>query len=159
VLERAATTKEIKTPGSSQTVTRFEIDVAAMKTQSYKFDAKGDIVAAPNGERILRAGSIAGMNASRLASGATGAGKADANGGLNAGGANPNTAGAQSSQEGYVREIKIAGETHSVSRLVIDQPPARVKSLSQQCSKPFKNVWWTNLQRPVSSRFLPSSKP
>ncbi len=122
VLERAATTKEIEIPGSSQTVTRFEIDVAAMKTQGYKFDDKGDIVAAPNGDRILRAGSIAGMNASRLAAGATGAGKAGANGGLNAGGANANTAGAQSGQEGYVREIKIAGETRSVSRLVIDQP-------------------------------------
>jgi hypothetical protein len=122
VLDKPASSKEIDILGSSQTVTRFEIDVAAMKTQGYRFDDKGDIVAAPNGERILRAGSIAGMNASRLAAGAAGAGKAGANGGLNAGGANANTAGAQSGQEGYVREIKIAGESRSVSRQVIDQP-------------------------------------
>jgi Putative peptidoglycan binding domain len=122
VLDKPASTKEVDIPGTSQTVTRFEIDAAAMKAQGYRFDDKGDIVAAPNGDRILRAGSIAGMNASRLAAGAIGAGKAGANGGLNAGGANANTAGAQSGQEGYVREIKIAGETRAVSRQVVDQP-------------------------------------
>jgi hypothetical protein len=115
VLDKPATARQVEVPGSSQTVTRYEIDVAAMKTQGYRFDDKGDIVSAPNGDRILRAGSIAGMNATRLGGTAAGAGR-------NSGGANANTAGAQSGQEGYVREVSIPAESRAVTRQIIDQP-------------------------------------
>jgi hypothetical protein len=119
VIDKPAGTKEIDIPATTQTVTRYDIDVALMKTQGYQFNSNGDIVAAPNGDRILRAGSIAGMNATRLAAGAIGVSKSGAK---NAGGANAETAGAQSGQEGYVREIKVPGESRTVSRQVIDQP-------------------------------------
>jgi hypothetical protein len=81
-------------------VTHQVIDVEKLQSMGYKFDANGDIVATPGGERVLRAASIAGMA------------KAD------------KSAGAQSGTEGYVREIKTPAQYQTISRQVVDQPAA-----------------------------------
>jgi Putative peptidoglycan binding domain len=109
VVDRAASSREIDIPATYQTVTRQEIDIDKLRALGYKVDDKGDISAMPNGDRVLRAGSIQGMTAKRVAPG-----------GL----ANAKTAGAQSGEEGYVREIKIAAEYKVVTHQVIDQPAA-----------------------------------
>ena len=98
VMDQEAGTTEQEIPAAYQTITRQEIDLDKLKTQGYKFDAAGDIVAAPNGDRVLRAAVVAG---------AAGAAK---------------TAGAGSGAEGYVREIKIPAEYKTISRQVVDQP-------------------------------------
>ena len=98
VMDQEAGTTEQEIPAAYQTITRQEIDLDKLKAQGYKFDAAGDIVAAPNGDRVLRAAVVAG---------AAGAAK---------------TAGAGSGAEGYVREIKIPAEYKTISRQVVDQP-------------------------------------
>ena len=96
VLDQAASTSQQDIPATYQTVTRQVIDIEKLKAQGYKFDDKGDIVATPSGERVLRAGAVSGGSAK--------------------------TAGAESGTEGYVREIKIPAEYKSISRQVVDQP-------------------------------------
>ncbi len=98
VLDREASSKEIAIPATYQTVTRQEIDLEKLKTQGYRFDDKGDIVATPTGERVLRAASVAGL--------------------ANAG----KTAGAQSGEEAYVREVKVPPVYRTISRQVVDKP-------------------------------------
>ena len=107
VVDRDASSREIDMPATYQTVTRTEIDIEKMRTLGYKFDEKGDISAMPNGDRVLRAASIAGMTATRVAAGGV---------------ANVKTAGAKSGEEGYVREIKTPAVVRTVERQVIDQP-------------------------------------
>ena len=100
VLAKQAETQEAAIPATYQTVTRQVIDIEKLKTQGYKFDDNGDIVATPSGERVLRAATVAGLS------------NAD------------KSAGAQSGAEGYVREIKVPAQYQTVSRQVVDQPPA-----------------------------------
>lgn len=100
VLAKQAETREAAIPATYQTVTHQVIDIEKLKTQGYKFDDNGDIVATPNGERVLRAAAVAGLS------------NAD------------KSAGAQSGTEGYVREIKVPAQYQTVSRQVVDQPPA-----------------------------------
>ncbi len=115
VINRDADSKEVDIPATYQTVTRTEIDVDKLKSLGYKFDDKGDITAMPNGDRVLRAGSIAGMTASRIAGPAASGAKP------NAGGANDKTAGAKSGEEAYVREIVSPAVMKTVTRQEIDQ--------------------------------------
>jgi hypothetical protein len=103
VLDKEASTTEVAIPATFQTVTRQEIDSDKLKAAGYKFDDKGNIVATPSGERVLRAAS--------LKTGAAGVTAANAVG-----------KGADSGEEGYVREIKIPATFQTVSRQVLDQP-------------------------------------
>lgn len=98
VLNREATSNEVNIPATYQTVTRQEIDTEKLRSLGYRFDDKGDIIAMPNGDRVLRAATLAGAS--------TAAAK---------------TTGAQSGEQAYVREIKIAAEYRTVSRQVIDK--------------------------------------
>jgi peptidoglycan hydrolase-like protein with peptidoglycan-binding domain len=107
VIDRAANSREIDIPATYQAVTRTEIDTDKLRTLGYKFDDKGDISTMPNGDRVVRAASIAGMTASRVTAGGV---------------ANVKTAGAQSGEEGYVREVKTPAVTRLVERQIIDQP-------------------------------------
>lgn len=93
---------EVAIPATTQIVTRQEIDIDKLKTAGYKFDDKGNITTTPSGERVLRAAS--------LRTGAAGVTAANAVG-----------KGAESGEEGYVREIKIPAVYQTVSRQVIDQ--------------------------------------
>ncbi len=110
VLDKAASTTQVAIPATFQTVTRMEIDVEKLKTAGYKFDDKGNIITAPNGDRVLRAAS--------LRTGAAGVTAANSVG-----------KGADSGEEGYVREIKIPAQFQTVSRQVIDQP-ATVRTIT-----------------------------
>lgn len=96
VMNQEAAASEQEIPATYQTITRQVIDIDKLKAAGYKFDDKGDIVAAPNGDRVLRAGALMGAGAK--------------------------SAGAESGTEGYVREIKIPAEYKTVSRQVVDQP-------------------------------------
>jgi Putative peptidoglycan binding domain len=97
VVDREAIRKEIAIPGKTQTVTRRVIDVDMLKYQGYRFDDNGDIIATPNGDRVLRAASLQRANAGK-------------------------SAGAASGEEAYVREVKTPAQYSTVSRQVIDQP-------------------------------------
>ena len=97
------TTTEVAIPATMQTITRQEIDIDKLKAAGYKFDDKGNIIAMPNGDRVLRAAS--------LKTGAAGVTAANSVG-----------KGADSGEEGYVREIKTAAVMQTVSRQVLDQP-------------------------------------
>lgn len=116
VLDREASSKEIPIPATFQKVTRQEIDIDRLNALGYKFDDQGDIVATPNGERVLRAAALTGS--------------ADA----------AKTAGAQSGEEGYVRESKVPAVYRSISRQVVDKPasvrtievPAVTKTVSKR---------------------------
>lgn len=96
VLSKEAQTSEQEIPATYQTVTHQVIDIEKLKAAGYKFDAAGDIVATPNGDRVLRVGAIKGGSAK--------------------------SAGAESGTEGYVREIKIPAEYKTISHQVVDQP-------------------------------------
>ena len=100
VLAKEAATIETQIPATYQTVTHQIIDVEKLQSVGYKFDANGDIVTTPCGERVLRATSVSGIA------------KAD------------KSAGAQSGTEGYVREIKTPVQYQTISRTVVDQPAA-----------------------------------
>lgn len=101
VLEREASSREVAIPGQNQTVTRQIIDVEKLKAQGYRFDDNGDIVATPNGDRVLRAAAL------QQAPGATGDSK---------------SSGAESGEEAYVREVKTPAQYASVTRQVLDKP-------------------------------------
>jgi Putative peptidoglycan binding domain len=97
VLTKEASTNEAAIPATYQTVTHQVVDVEKLKAAGYKFDDKGDIVATPSGERVLRAATVAGLaNADK-------------------------SAGAQSGTEGYVREIKTPAQYQTITRQVVDQ--------------------------------------
>lgn len=98
VLNTQAGTREVGIPATYQTVTRQVIDTDKLRTMGYRFDAQGDIVATPKGERVLRAAAVAGV-----------AGKGT-------------TAGAESGEEGYVREIKLPAEYRTLTRQVVATP-------------------------------------
>lgn len=101
VVDREATTKEVLIPAQYQTVTRQIIDVEKLKVQGYKFNDSGDIIAMPNGDRVLRAAGLdkANANTANMAK----------------------STGAQSGAEAYVREVKTAAQYATVTRQVIDQ--------------------------------------
>jgi len=98
VLNTEAGTREVDIPATYQSVTRQVIDTDKLRAMGYRFDEKGDIVATPKGERVLRAAAVAGL---------TGA---------------DTTAGAQSGEEGYVREIKQPAEYRTLTRQVVATP-------------------------------------
>ncbi len=98
VVAREAATSEVAIPATYQTLSHQVIDVEKLRSAGYKFDENGDIVATPDGERVLRAAFVAGMAK---------AGK---------------SAGAESGTEGYVREIKSPAQYQTISRQVVDQP-------------------------------------
>lgn len=108
VIDRAAASKEVTIPEQMQTVTRQVIDVERLKSQGYRFDDQGDIVATPNGERVLRASTLN-----------QGAGKASS----------IKSAGADSGEEAYVREVKTPAQYATVTRQVLDKP-ASVKTVT-----------------------------
>jgi hypothetical protein len=113
VLDKEASVSEVEVPALYQAVSRMEVDVEKLKAQGYKFNEKGDIVATPSGERVLRAADVAGKaNAGRpgaKASAATGSASGAAE-----------TKGAASGEEGYVREVLIPAEYRTVTRTVLD---------------------------------------
>jgi hypothetical protein len=98
VVDAEASSRSVDIPATYQKVTRSVIDVEALKTRGYKFDANGDIVATPEGDRVLRASALAGATAVEK------------------------TAGAASGEEAYVREIMVPAEYRTVTRQVLDQP-------------------------------------
>jgi len=97
VLSKAAATSQQDIPAKYQTITRQVIDIEKLRAAGYQFDSKGDIIATPTGERVLRASTL--------------------NGAAKAG----ESAGAMSGTEGYVREIKTPAVYKTVTREVIDQ--------------------------------------
>ena len=127
VLDRAASSRSVDIPGTFQTVTRQEIDVEKLRAGGYKFDDKGDLVAMPNGDRILRAASIDGWQGSVAAGTAgsraatTGSASRGAAAGVSAATAK-NSAGAASGIEGYVREVKVAAVYKTETRQAVDRP-------------------------------------
>jgi len=98
VMDQAAAVREVDVPATYQTVTKQVIDVDALKAKGYKFSDKGDIIATPSGERVLRAAAVQGKPGSEK------------------------TAGAGSGEEGYVREIVIPAQYTTVKSQVLDQP-------------------------------------
>ncbi len=99
VQERAAETRQVEIPATFQNVKRQVIDVERLRAQGYRFDDKGDIVATPKGERVLRAAAV--------------------------GSAKPaDSAGAESGEEGYVKEVRVPAEYRTVSRQVVATPAA-----------------------------------
>lgn len=100
VLSKEASTSEAVIPATYQTVSHQEINVEKLRTAGYKFDELGDIVATPNGERVLRAASVSG------------AGRVE------------KSTGAQSGVEGYVREISSPAQYQTITRQVVDQVAA-----------------------------------
>lgn len=98
VLDQEASSREVAIPGQTQSVTRQVIDVEKLKAQGYRFDDQGDIIATPNGDRVLRAAALQQ---------ATGASK---------------SAGAESGEEAYVREVKTPAQYANVTRQVLDKP-------------------------------------
>ncbi len=116
VLDKEASTSEVAIPATFQTVSRQEIDIEKLKAAGYKFDDKGNITATPSGERVLRAATVSATQMGASAAGTPAGGRT--------GGAAANLAGkgAESGEEGYVREIKIPAVFQTVSRQVIDQP-------------------------------------
>ena len=97
VVERAAETRKVGIQATFQNVRRQVIDVERLRAQGYRFDDKGDIVATPKGERVLRAAAVAG-------------------------GQPGDSAGAESGEEGYVKEIPVPAEHRTVTRRVVDTP-------------------------------------
>ena len=98
VMNTEASAREIEIPATYQTVTRQEIDTDKLRAAGYKFDDKGDIVATPSGERVLRASAVAGLAGAET------------------------TAGAQSGEEGYVREIVVPAVYRTLTREVVATP-------------------------------------
>lgn len=98
VLDREASSREVAIPGQTQSVTRQVIDVEKLRAQGYRFDDQGDIIATPNGDRVLRAAALQP---------ATGASK---------------SAGAESGEEAYVREVRTPAQYASMTRQVLDKP-------------------------------------
>ncbi|MDR1728602.1 MAG: peptidoglycan-binding protein [Acidobacteriota bacterium] len=96
VLAADARTREIAIPETYQTVTRWVIDIEKLRAAGYKFDDKGDIIATPTGDRVLRAADV------------------NKQGGV--------SAGANSGREGYVREITVPAEYSTITRQVVDRP-------------------------------------
>lgn len=124
VLDQEASTSSQDIPAQYQTVTRRVIDVEKLKAEGYKFDDKGNIVATPAGERVLRASAVAaGAGASAAAS-----------------------KGAESGEEGYVREIKVPAEYRTVTVQVIDRP-ASVRTVEVPAT--FKTVKTTVVSKPA----------
>jgi hypothetical protein len=103
VVEKEGASTEIAIPATFQTVSRQEIDIEKLKAAGYKFDDIGNIVATPGGERVLRAASLTTGSAGVTANNSVGKG-------------------ADSGEEGYVREIKIPAVYQTVTRQVVDQP-------------------------------------
>ena len=91
-------------PAQYQSFTREVIDVEKLRAKGYKFDDAGDLVASPEGERILRAADVRG--------------------------ANVKTAGAASGQEGDVREVKLSAVYDIVTRKEI-ATPASVQEIKE----------------------------
>ncbi|NJS36335.1 MAG: hypothetical protein HC765_07745, partial [Brachymonas sp.] len=106
VLNTEAGVREIEVPATFQTVTTMEIDVDKLKAAGYKFDDRGDIIAAPSGQRVLRASAVSAAAGSGTGAGA-GAGVSK---------------GAVSGEEGYVVEFKIPAEYRTLTRTVMDKP-------------------------------------
>jgi peptidoglycan hydrolase-like protein with peptidoglycan-binding domain len=107
VIDREGSSKEIAIPGQTQSITRQVIDVEKLKAQGYRLDENGDIVATPQGDRVLRAASLKQASDNK---------------------AIEKTAGAESGEEAYVREVKTPAQYANVSRQVLDQP-ARVNTI------------------------------
>jgi hypothetical protein len=108
-LEQQAATSSETLPAQYRTVTRRVIDIEKLKGLGYQFDDKGDIVAAPDGSRVLRAANVAALveKGGDAAAAAAAAGK---------------TEGAQSGKEGYVKEVRIPAQYRTVNVQVLDQP-------------------------------------
>lgn len=99
VLDQQASTSSQDIPAQYQTVTHRVIDIDKLKADGFKFDDKGNIIATPTGERVLRASAVGAGASSTAKSG-----------------------GAASGEEGYVREIKIPAEYRTVTVQVVDKP-------------------------------------
>lgn len=126
VLDRQASASQVAIPATYQTVTREVIDVERLRTMGYRFDDKGDIVATPTGERVLRAAAVMAGQGTVAA-----------------------TAGAASGSEGYVREIRTPATYQTVSRQVIAQP-ASVRTVEVPAT--FKSVKTQVVTTPASTR-------
>ncbi|MDO5691316.1 MAG: peptidoglycan-binding domain-containing protein [Pseudomonadota bacterium] len=154
-----AGTRTVDVPATYQNVTHRVIDVEKLKANGYRFDDKGDIVATPAGDRVLRAADVPGTaNHEGQSQDQTGA-----------------TAGAHSGQEGYVREIKVPAEYRTVTRTVVDQPasvrtvevPATYKTVTtrvvatpattEELVTPaeYRTVTRTVVDQPATSRAIP----
>lgn len=99
VVDREAGSQEVAIAQKTQTVTRQVIDVERLQKQGYQFDALGDIVATPNGERVLRASTLTPSSEGSVTP----------------------SSGAASGQEAYVREVKTPAQFATVSRQVLEQ--------------------------------------
>lgn len=122
VLDQSAATTSQDIPAQYQTVSRRVIDVEKLRAEGYKFDDKGNIVATPAGERVLRASALQGAAA---------AGK-----------------GAESGEEGYVREVKVPAEYRTVSIQVVDKP-ASVRTVEVPATS--KTVKTTVVVKPATT--------
>ncbi len=129
VLDQAATTSSQDLPAQYQTVTHRVIDIEKMKADGYKFDDKGNIIATPAGERVLRASAVAAA--------AGGAAAAAAKAG-----------GAGSGEEGYVREIRVPAEYRTVTVQVVDKP-ATVRTVEVPAA--YKTVKTTVVTKPATT--------
>lgn len=150
VVERAAETRKVGIPATFQNVRHQVIDVERLRAQGYRFDDKGDIVATPKGERVLRAAAVAG-------------------------GQPGDSAGAESGEEGYVKEIRVPAEYRTVTRQVVATPasvrtvevPAVTRSVKRRVvdtparteevviPATFKTVTRQVVDTPASSREIP----
>lgn len=143
VVDQQASTTTQEIPAQYQTVTRRVIDVDKLKADGYKFDDKGNIIATPTGERVLRAADVAGLGGSVAGAGSmvktvAAGGKAGASAGK----------GAESGEEGYVREIRIPAEYRTVSLQVVDKP-ATVRTVEVPAT--YKTVKTTVVSKPATT--------
>ncbi len=101
VLNTEAVSRGVDIPAKYQTVTHMVIDIDKLRSLGYKFNEKGDIVATPQGERVLRASQVANLNMADKTK---------------------DSAGAESGEEGYVREIRVPAEYRTLTRQVVATP-------------------------------------
>ncbi|QTD45422.1 peptidoglycan-binding domain-containing protein [Ottowia testudinis] len=99
VMVREATQRVVPVPAVYQNVYRQEVDFERARALGYKFDANGELVATPAGERLVRAASVTSqpgvqIDRSHLVPGA----------------------------DAWVREVRIPAEYKNVNRYVPEQP-------------------------------------
>ncbi|MDO5289518.1 MAG: peptidoglycan-binding domain-containing protein [Pseudomonadota bacterium] len=96
VVVREGMTRTVPVPAKYQSVYRQEVDFERARALGYKFDDAGELVATPNGQRVVRAAAVAGQPHVQID-------RAIA-------------------PDAWVREIRIPAEYRNINRYVPEQP-------------------------------------
>ena len=96
VIVREGITRAVHVPAQYQSVYRQELDVERARALGYRFDDRGELVATPSGEPVLRAAAVAGRPLAQVDAGIA--------------------------PDAWVREVRVPAEYRNVSRYVPEQP-------------------------------------